>query len=276
MEFKSIYLDQPLRGGRCFDIFEPEKITRDIVIFFTHGGGWNSGTRTVYHNLMQELNRLGYLCASTDYRLASAMRYAGGAGITAVEQLQDIRESYDAFVSFLKSKNLPQKIAVFGSSAGAHLTALLAFAEPGECGEKVNLKNQWIKPVKAILQATPVSFEPWEDIFPWVWDSMQNFACGWKYEDNPEIFKRLSPQTYLDRDNPACFFVEAGNEHMFPSEFNLEFVKKQRETGIGSFWKKYPMAEHGFLYDIVYPVQKKAFADILHFLENEPIPDALS
>ena len=274
MEFKSYYLDDPIVGGRCFDVFEPAEITRDTAVFFTHGGGWAAGTRAIYHKIMQELNRQGYICASTDYRLAPAMRYASDTGVTAVEQLQDIREAYDAFVSILKSKGLPLKIAVWGSSAGAHLTALLALAEPGECGEKATLKNQWVKPVKAVLQATPVSFEPWEDIFPGIWASMQHSACGCKYEDNPEIFKRISPETYLDSDNPACFFVEAGNEYMFPPEINFEFVKKQQALGVKSFWKKYPMAEHGFVYDIVYPVQQKAFADIVRFLKDEQIPDA--
>ena len=274
MEFRSIYLDTPLVSGRAFDIFAPAEITRDTAVFFIHGGGWNCGTRTLYHSLMEELNFRGYLCASADYRLATVTRYAGGAGITAVEQLLDLREAYDAFVLELEKLGRPLKIMVFGSSAGAHLAGLLALAAPQACGEQATLRHAWVPPVKAILQATPVSLEPWEDIFPQIWEIIQNFACGWRYEDNPEIFRRLSLLPYLGPDNPPCFFMEAGNEHVFMSDRTHDFVAAQRELGVKSVWKSYPMAEHGFMYAVRYPVQKRAFQDFLHFLANEEIPGA--
>lgn len=274
MEFRSYYLDTPLVSGRVFDVFAPERVTRDTAVFFVHGGGWSSGSRVTYHLLMQELNSRGFLCASTDYRLASSVRYAGGAGVTAVTQLGDIREAYSAFASQLEAAGRPVKIAVFGSSSGAHLAALLALAPPGACGETLPAGLRWVKPVKAILQATPISMEPWEDIFPQIWEGMQHAACGWRYEDNPEIFRKLSPETYLAPDNPPCFFIEAGNEHMFPPEATLRFVAEQRKLGVKSAWKKYPMAEHGFLYAVRYPVQKRAFADMVRFLADEEIPGA--
>lgn len=275
-KFCSYYLDSPIVTGRCFDVFEPEKITRDTAVFFIHGGGWIAGSRTTYHKIMQFLNARGWLCASTDYRLASTVRYRSGDGITAIDQLKDIREAYDKFVSILKERALPLKIAVFGSSAGAHLTSLLATADPGECGEKVELVNPWVKPVKAILQATPTGMEPWEDIFPQGWEMMQGNACGWRYEENPEIFRKLSMTTYLRSDNPPCFFIEAGNEHIFPPQRNLEVVDKQRQMGIASFWKLYPSAEHGFVYDVKTRIQQEALSDMMRFLNDEPIPGALT
>ena len=274
MEFRSIYLDTPLVSGRVFDIFTPEKVTRDTAVFFIHGGGWNCGTRTLYHSLMEELNSDGYICASADYRPATATRYAGGAGVTAVEQLRDLREAYDAFVTELEKSGRPLNLAVFGSSAGAHLAGLLALAAPGACGEKAALRHVWVPPVKAILQSTPVSLEPWEDIFPPIWENIQNFACGWRYEDNPEIFRRLSLRSYLGPENPPCFFMEAGNEHVFMPDRTREFAAAQWKLGVPSVWKSYPMAEHGFMYATRYPVQKRAFADLRRFLADEAIPGA--
>ena len=54
------------------DIFIPEKVTRDIALFFVHGGGWKAGSRNDFHNIMREFNAEGYICASTDYRLNTA------------------------------------------------------------------------------------------------------------------------------------------------------------------------------------------------------------
>ena len=135
--FQSYYLDRPLVKGRIFDVFEPEEITKDTAVFFVHGGGWHGGSRSFCHEFMQELNNRGWLAASTDYRLS---------GVTAFDQLQDIREAYDRFVSLLKRKQRPLKIAVYGESAGSHLASLLLYAEPGECGEKCQLENDWVKP----------------------------------------------------------------------------------------------------------------------------------
>ena len=81
--FKSYYLDCPLVKGRIFDVFEPEEITKDVAVFWIHGGGWRGGGRD-FHEIMQELSDRGYIVASTDYRL-----YAKDA----FEQLKDVLSS---------------------------------------------------------------------------------------------------------------------------------------------------------------------------------------
>ena len=151
--FQSYYLDRPLVRGRVFDIFEPEHITRDTAVFFVHGGGWHAGTRAFCHEIMEALNERGWTAASADYRLS---------GVTAFDQLQDIREAYDRLVTLLKERGRPLKIAVYGESAGAHLASLLLCAAPGECGESFHPANEWVKPCRGILQATPADFMPWE------------------------------------------------------------------------------------------------------------------
>ena len=124
--FTSYFLDTPFVSGRVFDVFEPDSITEEISLFFVHGGGWQAGSRTIYHKLMEAFNNRGYLCAATDYRLK---------GVSVFDQLQDVREAYDHFVSWLKERGRPLKIAVCGGSAGAHLASLLLCADPGECGD---------------------------------------------------------------------------------------------------------------------------------------------
>ena len=266
-EFQSFYLDSPLTKGRIFDLFLPEETSRDTALFFVHGGGWAGGTRTEYHGIMERCNELGYICASTDYRLPGGMRFADAPGITAIDQLRDIRESYDRFVSILKEKKHPLKIGVFGTSAGAHLASLLLCADPGECGESCSLRNEWVKPACGFLQSTPATFEPWENIFPHIWQAMQLYAAGCRYESNPEAFRALSLNRYIRGDNPRLFFMEAENEHMFPSAMTREIVRRHNEMNIPSEWKVYRAAEHGFFYSLDRAVQREAFEDILRFVE---------
>ena len=257
--FQSYYLDRPLVKGRVFDVFEPEEITKDTAVFFVHGGGWHGGSRSFCHEFMQELNNRGWLAVSTDYRLS---------GVTAFDQLQDIREAYDRFVSLLKRKQRPLKIAVYGESAGSHLASLLLYAEPGKCGEKCQLENDWVKPHQAILHATPYDFLHWEGMMPQFWNTMQGIA-GKPYDQDPERYERLSLKNYVRKNNPQTFFIEAGLEHLFPSEYTRKIAEEHRAMGIESHWKVYPRVEHGFFYELKRQAQLEAFEDFCLFLDGE-------
>ncbi|OGV38566.1 MAG: hypothetical protein A2020_00565 [Lentisphaerae bacterium GWF2_45_14] len=263
-EYKSIYFDDPLISGRVLDIFEPGELSQDTALFFVHGGGWNAGSRTGYHVLMEEFRRRGFICASTDYRLVP--------GVDIFDQLTDIRHGYDIFTSFLKTKGRPLKIVTMGSSAGGHLAGLLSFAKPGECGEKTSLcgymmQNEWIKPMGTALHAPALHFEPWEDIFPGILSAME---AGMKapYAEAKGKYKAVSPIHYLSKDSCPAFVLVAGNEHMFPCWQAEEAVKTLKGFGIKAQYKVYKNAEHGFLYALDRWQQKEAFQDILDFIAS--------
>lgn len=258
-KFYSYYLDSPLVPGRVFDVFEPEKITKDISLFIVHGGGWRLGSRTGFHSIMEAFSNEGYVVASTDYRL-----YAKDA----FEQLSDVRAAYDRFVSVLKEKNLPLKIAVYGESAGAHLASLMVCANPGECGEENNLENEWVKPSLGIFQSIPPQFHPWDWIKPQLWQEMQAIA-GTPYETDTSPYDRLTFTNYVNETNPPIFFVDAAWESLFPSEPTLEITKKHRSMGINSQRKVYEKAEHGFFYELKRKSQLEAFKDICLFMDGK-------
>ncbi len=261
--YESVYLDKPFIAGRSLDIFIPGAITRDISMVFIHGGGWRMGSRQQMHKIMEAFCDLGFICASFDYRLS---------GVDAFEQLTDLRHAYDFFVSFLKKHKRSLKIVTYGSSAGAHLNALMSLTDPGGCGEKleyngVTLKNQHVRPAGCILQAVPMLFEPWEDIFPGSWKCFQDIS-GVSYEDHPEIYKKLAPMEYLSAETPPLLFLNASDEHMFPTRYTLQAAEKLQLLGRECVTITYENAEHGFFYDITRRVQKQAFEDIIDFISN--------
>lgn len=264
-KFTSEYLDSDIVNGRIFDIFMPDEATQDIALFFVHGGGWDAGSRTGYHNIMKAYNKHGFICASTDYRLMNT-------GADIFDQITDIRHAYDSFLYFLSENKRPARIFVHGSSAGAHLAALLSFAAPGECGEPLEYKHykyktKWVAPVGVALQATPVYFEPWEDIFPMIWASMQKIVKV-PYDRDPECYKKVSPVNYVSPDTCPVFFMHAENEHMFPLEHTLEFINEMKSMKRRAEYKVYTKAEHGFFYDITRRQQKEAFSDMLDFIRS--------
>ena len=262
--FISEYLDDERIAGRIIDIFMPGKITNDISLFFVHGGGWQAGSRTKFHQIMHGFNKLGFICASTDYRLD---------GVNIWDQIMDVRHSYDTLSLFLENEKKSSKIFTLGSSAGAHLAALLSFTTPGECGEPLEYKaykyhsKKWCRPIGAALQATPVYFTPWEDIFPAIWKDMQKIV-GVPYEKRPELYKKVSPANYISKETCPVFFLEAENEECFPIEYNIQIVERMKELGNHAEYKIYTRAEHGFFYDLTRRQQKEAFNDILNFISR--------
>ena len=267
MKFESYYLDSPIQKGRVFDVFYPAEgaVERDLAVFFVHGGGWRGGERAIYHIIMDELTCRGYICASTDYRLNAK---------DAFEQMSDIRESYDKFVGILKARGIENpKIATWGGSAGAHLSSLVAFAEPGELGEDVSkLQYPEVRPVKSVLLATPYDFLHFEGMMPQFWASMQSIA-GVPYEQDPERYERLSLKNIVRKGNPETFFVEAEYEHLFDPRFNRQIALQHREMGINSHWKMYDRVEHGFMYELTRKMQKAAFEDICLFFEDKLVTE---
>lgn len=257
--YQSFYLDYPLVVGRVFDVFMPEIVSKDVSVFWVHGGAWRGGRRDEFHKIMQALNDRGYIVASTDYRLDAK---------DAFEQLRDIRASYDRFVSFLKEKNIPLNIAVYGVSAGAHLASLMTCTEPGGCGEENDiLSNSWVKPCMAVFQSTPYDFLPWEGMMPQFWNIMQDIA-GARYDEEPERFECLSLKNYINKTNPPMFFMEAEFENLFPSEYTKKIAEQHRKWGIKSHWKKYKRMEHGFFYELTRKAQLEALEDFCLFLDG--------
>lgn len=246
--------DQPV-PGRAIDIFQPAGPLRRVALFLVHGGGWRQGSRANYQALMSAFRLQGYICASTDYRLE---------GVDIQTQIADIRLGYSLFRQELAGR----PVVVLGGSAGGHLAALLALAAPGACGEPVDgLVGSWVQPVGAILSSAPATFEPWADIFPHIWTSMQSIV-GRPWETDPEAYRRVSPIRHIGSPPPPVLLLDGGNEHMFPREQAEDFAARLRAAGGWAERHEYPTAEHGFFYDVIRRPQAAAFAESLRFLER--------
>jgi acetyl esterase/lipase len=92
---------------------------------FIHGGGWTGGSRgdARARPEIDELVARGYAVAALDYRLAPAAPFPAA--------LDDVR----CAVRFLRAQASrwsldPQRLVAWGSSAGGHLAALLAYTRP--------------------------------------------------------------------------------------------------------------------------------------------------
>lgn len=115
-------------SGTTLDLYiMPSKSALPLVMFI-HGGGWNWGCkeriRLVYYRrlLLKSLLENGYAVASINYRLANEK-------IHLRESLQDCRDAVKWAISNANDYNIiPNRIALWGDSAGGHLAQLIANA----------------------------------------------------------------------------------------------------------------------------------------------------
>jgi acetyl esterase/lipase len=103
------------------DAYLPKAAGKYPVVIAVHGGGWQGGSKASYRFLGPWLAQRGYAVFSIDYRLVKPGRKM------FPESVLDAR----AAVKFMRSRAGefgvdPDRIALMGDSAGAHLAALVA------------------------------------------------------------------------------------------------------------------------------------------------------
>lgn len=142
------------RGGRDLhvDVYRPEVSSRRTAVLVSHGGGWRMGNRSMVRPRCEALAALGFTAVALEYRLLgeapwpaalhdvkAAVRWARGeAGALGID---------------------PDKIALQGHSAGAHLS-LVAASSVGASDIGVDPEADGVdQPVSAVVAYySPVSF----------------------------------------------------------------------------------------------------------------------
>ncbi len=113
---------QPLR----LDLYlPPGGIEPRPLLVWIHGGGWSGGTRFPAPPFATQLRNRGLAVASISYRLTSEAAQWGGAPVTFPAQVHDVK----AAIRWLRANATayqidPNRIGVWGASAGGHLAAL--------------------------------------------------------------------------------------------------------------------------------------------------------
>ncbi len=107
---------------QCMDIHEVNDLCpRDgwPTVMCIHGGGWVEGDKSQFIALLPRFARKKIMAASVNYRLAPE--------VTWKEQVSDLNLALDCILSQQVDK---QRIALWATSAGAHLALLLASQRP--------------------------------------------------------------------------------------------------------------------------------------------------
>ena len=121
-------LTYAVRGGKdlLLDLYTPAVAGSASlpVIVFLHGGGWSGGTRTTGPDFRRFFAQDGFAMASIEYRLTPE--------ITFPSNVEDVKTALRWLRANAAAHRLdPNRICLWGTSAGGHLASVAALAQKG-------------------------------------------------------------------------------------------------------------------------------------------------
>jgi acetyl esterase/lipase len=241
------------------DLYLPEGAGNAPVLVGVHGGGWQLGDRKFYRHWGNYLAKNGYAVFAVEYRL---MRPGVNTWPGAVYDCK-------AAVQFVRARAAelgldPERIALIGDSAGAHLAALVALAG-GEMLFATEYQSDRYASVRADVKAVVGIYgvydmaAQWEhDLFARPRDQITERFLGCPLTVSRKAFFEASPLSYATVDkNRTRFLLIYGREDdiVDPATQSEKFLMALKQAGFfartivvpgaGHFWSADPIEEPG-------------------------------
>lgn len=228
------------------DVYAPEKSsTARPLIVWVHGGAWRSGNKDRCPAL--RLLTEGYVVASVNYRLSYEAVYPA--------QIQDCRAAIRWLRANAEKYSIdPDRIGVWGSSAGGHLVALLGTSGDVESLEGTSGNLDHSSRVQAVCdffgptdflqmdtQALPSA--PFKHDAP---DSPESIVIGGPIQENKDKVARANPVTYVTPDDPPFLVVHGDKDPLVPWQQSRLLVEALRRKKVDVEFHIVKGAGHGF------------------------------
>jgi acetyl esterase/lipase len=215
------------------DIYRPKDLTNPgPLLVFIHGGGWKSGKRSDYLVYLVAFARRGYATATVSYRLLKDGPYPACA--------EDITDAFQWFYNNGKTYGYdPDRIAVIGGSAGAHL-ALLAAYEWRRPDDSTSIPENTHR-IKAVVDIYgPVDLTTkYARKHPLVTGFLAR-----SYEESPEIYLEASPIHYLDKNDPPTLILQGSSDNLVPASQSVLLKERLDSLGIPGVLYCIPLWPH--------------------------------
>lgn len=212
------------------------------VVVWIHGGGWRSGSKESVQGIF--LTLAGYALVSINYRLSQYAVFPA--------QIHDCK----AAIRWVRARASaygfdPDRIGVWGASAGGHLASLVGTAEPGDSLEgtlgdftsvssSVRAVCDWFGPSNlTTIYLFPSSIDHASPNGP------ESRLIGAPILSNPELAWRASPMAYVDPGDPPFLIMHGTADVSVPHHQSVELDSVLREAGVPVDFRSYPGEGHG-------------------------------
>ncbi len=214
------------------------------LVVFIHGGGWKSGDKRPFPALFEKLVEAGFVCASINYRLSGEAKFP--------TQAVDCKTA----IRYLRAKSGefgidPERIGVWGSSAGGHLSAFLGATGDLETFKKGGDHISQSDRVQAVCDFFgPTDFLKMKGYLSRIdhmgEDSPESELLGGSVEKNPEAAKSASPLTYLDAGDPPFLIMHGDKDELVPISQSELLFEALKAKGVTSRFVVVTNGGHGF------------------------------
>lgn len=208
--------DRPLHLDMCRKRDKAEGLAPAVV--FIHGGGWGSGSKADYLNVILGYAEQGYVSVSIEYRLT------GEAVFPA--QIHDCKAAVRFLRAHAKKYGIdPERIGASGYSAGAHLASLLGTSGDvreleGECGWPEQSSRVQAVCAYSVPSDFPAMASP-EEIAgkgnPDAHDAMYKLFDG-PISKRMDLAKAASPTVHATADDPPFLIIHGTKDELVPFE----------------------------------------------------------
>jgi acetyl esterase/lipase len=212
----------------------PSKEPLPLVIW-VHGGGWQKGDKTP--NPAVALLQFGYTVAGVNYRLTQEAIFPA--------QINDCKAAVRWLRANAKEYNIdPDRIGVWGASAGGHLVALL-----GTAGDAKELEGDGgNEDVSSRVQAVCDFFGPSDltrVLDPTAADNAVPKLMGGPLREKRELAAQASPVTYVTSDDPPFLIMHGGDDPLVHPRQSRWLYEALRAKKVPAQLKIIDGAKHG-------------------------------
>lgn len=240
------------------------------LLLWIHGGGWQGGTYNNVPGSALAMRQRGFHIASADYRLSGQAIFPA--------QIHDVKGT----VRFLRANAVaynidPNRIAAWGSSAGGHLTALLATSgdapevegtsggNPG-FSSRVQAAVDYFGPVDILLMNLDVTTPPGSNIDHDAPTSPESKLIGFDDPDQgigvlranldnpappfPEkaaLAFLTNPLNFITLDDPPFYISHGLSDATVPNFQSTRLHEALLDAALDTTYKAVPGAGHGNL-----------------------------
>lgn len=230
------------------DLYVPEKAAAPMpLVVFVHGGGWELKGKEYGHLWCLHHARQGYAAATVEYRNSTEATFPGAA--------QDVMEAVRWLRAHAGEYGYdPDRIALIGQSAGAHLVLETAYAFAAK-GFGIPADPAGAKAIRAVVAYYP----PTDLTAPEVRDKkvVQKFL-GATYAQAPERYRLASPLAQASKKSPPTLLFHGTIDGVVPVAQSDALAQRLKELAVPCVYDRLNGWDHGM--DVFVDVNRHCMA----------------
>lgn len=240
---KDLEYAHPERQPLKLDLYLPEKSAEKLpIIIWVHGGSWKSGSKDFCP--IAFMAQKGLAIVSIDYRLSTVAAYPA--------QLHDCKGAVRWLRAHAVEYQLdPDRIGIFGASAGGHLAALLATTGDlkemeGNVGGNLGYSSR-VQAVCAFYPPTNLDKLVTNPEWRRSPNSDVGRLLGGPLEENLDKVATANPINFITRKTAPIFLLHGDQDTLVPISQSEILYKALQKTGVESEFAVEKGKGHGII-----------------------------